>query len=389
MKRARMMSGLLIATLFTSCFADYEKLREGGNAGAPDAGTAGTAETSGASGTAGTVGGNGTAGANDMTYGGMGGTSSTIPIACGVRDCSSNLDNDCLYGPDAQEKLFCECSVPTQTCPTGKPGACSTGTRTCIFSANRSMSAWGDCIAPAAGLRDCRSDADNDCDGDADASEPDCGGCNSETPPACTLPQDGIGTCRAGTPSRTYGEDGSTCTWQCAGRQEPTNLEACGPLSAGGTPTPDANCNGIAGDGPSCGLKVLHIYRASRSGSCSCNGWSGMAYTASLTGSPGSDWTEISKFMVFTGTQPSGTVAVQNCAASPLSYVTIGTSCSGSSTILGYVSKSQSTGYEQLKQVRLSISGCESVPNVNVPLSSNSTVSGSSISSYYVVPITP
>jgi hypothetical protein len=93
--------------------------------------------------------------------------------------------------------------------------------------------------------------------------------------------------------------------------------------------------------------------------------------------------------MIFTGSQPNGTVPVRNCEGTLVSYVTIGANCTGATTLLGYVSKSPAAGYEQLKQIGLGISGCATVPSAYVPLGSGSTGSGISASTFYTVPIGP
>ena len=302
-------------------------------------------------------------------------------------------DNDCLNGPDDAEVTYCQCTVAqaTRSCNTSQPGICAVGIETCVFAADNTVSNYSSCVAPVAKARDCRSTIDNNCNGSPDNVELECGGCSGNAP-ACTLAEDGVGTCRAGTPIRTYSADASTCRWDCSGRQEPTGQEICGPLTPDNKPTPDVGCDGIAGNGASCGLIKVHLYRGqSNSLSCGCTSAGSYTYAnyiATTGASPGSGWTEVTQFMVF---PPSigpllGTIAVLNCTEASNKYVTIGSPRSGCVEV-GYVSKTQATGYVPLKQFAVSVSTCSSQRTEYAP--AGQTASGVTLtaSAYYAVPI--
>ena len=96
-----------------------------------------------------------------------------------ARDCSSTVDNDCNGQADKTETA-CNCTGGvaqggSASCPTGKPGACATGSWTCAPSTDKQSGVFGACVAPTAGAKNCASTLDNDCNGVGDEVEIACG----------------------------------------------------------------------------------------------------------------------------------------------------------------------------------------------------------------------
>jgi hypothetical protein len=307
-----------------------------------------------------------------------GGDSSTPSVQ---RNCTSDKDNDGNSLIDKDETTYCKCQGPT-SCTTSSPGECAVGTRACVFSADKTTSDWGACVAPPAKTRDCRSQMDFDCDGRPDNTQPECKDCGLASPRACnTHPEDGIGTCKAGTQSLSIAPDHSSCSWgPCTGDVEPTAGELCGPNSQ------DLNCDGIRGNG-ACAITV-HVYvKDEQHTACSCNDNrpNYVKNAVAATSSPGSGWTELTSFKVFTGPQPLDTVPLLNCTDTQYApsnrYIAIGHSCPGGS-LVGYVSTSQAPGYVQLKV--LSTESCGQ-PSFSIPLGPDSSASGEFLF-YYTVP---
>ncbi|HET9932489.1 MAG TPA: hypothetical protein VFQ35_17425, partial [Polyangiaceae bacterium] len=272
-----------------------EPMTEGGTTAATQGGTGGTlgsggdsalggithmggaAGAGGAGGELAGAGGAVAAGGRHEPSGGSAGTAGK----CGTRQCDSSADNDCSGKPDNQDST---CGCPTadavRDCGTGKSGICASGTQQCKFAQDRASSAWSACVGPLAGTRDCRSSADNNCNGVADNQETECTACVVGAPHACnTHPEDGKGICKAGTQTCALSSDNTSVAYgACSGDIGPTT-ETCGPFESDGkTPVPDANCNGLAGDGDytqtgskcatavTVGGKAVHLFDANRPG---------------------------------------------------------------------------------------------------------------------------
>jgi hypothetical protein len=98
---------------------------------------------------------------------------------------------------------------------------------------------WGACDAIFPKTRDCTSSADNDCDGKPDSTIDTTCQCNSANgTQACgTHPQDGVGTCKAGSQTCIVSADKTTASWSaCTG--------SVGPMARSCTTTSDNDCNG-------------------------------------------------------------------------------------------------------------------------------------------------
>lgn len=91
----------------------------------------------------------------------------------GARDCSSELDNDCDGRPDNSVDDVCRCISGTrEPCGTHPGfdgnGACAAGARSCVLSADKLSSDWGECagsVGPAAKDSCSVPGDDSDCDG--------------------------------------------------------------------------------------------------------------------------------------------------------------------------------------------------------------------------------
>ncbi|HEY5955502.1 MAG TPA: hypothetical protein VIV60_03065 [Polyangiaceae bacterium] len=241
--------------------------------------------------------------------------------AAKVKDCGSDLDNDC-NGRNDREEMACLCDhyfTHESTACDSHPrydglGICKAGTHQCMSLGP--TAAWSECVgAVPPKLRNCRSSDDNDCNGKVDQDEPECAECK---PQVCSI---NVGLCKEGTREVEVSADGSSCTRKGCTGVLPSEIEGCGPNA------PDANCNGVAGDGK------------------------------------GSDCTKIiqsggADFRLFVDKQ-EGTEPVMACtiAGSSGSYSTtpsctyhwVGSCPSGSSTgPVGYVSKTDPGGYVQI-----------------------------------------
>ncbi|HKO50811.1 MAG TPA: hypothetical protein VJV79_23990 [Polyangiaceae bacterium] len=162
---------------------------------------------------------------------------------CGLRRCDSDLDNDCNGTADDKE-ASCECSQPNalSDCSTGYLGACAPGKRKCVFAADGTQSAWGQCTGSSAGPPDCRFATDLDCNGIPDNTQNGCTVCAPGAKRACETAA--LGSCKPGSQACVLGPNNASVQWEtsCASNVA-AKAEACGPQ------TPDDNCNGIGGDG--------------------------------------------------------------------------------------------------------------------------------------------
>ena len=329
--------------------------------------TGGASTTAGASATGGTLASGGTS-----ATGGSG--------TCGARNCLSSIDNNCNGTADNTEPE-CACPTPNQTasCSTGLLGICAPGTKVCTFATDNSSSTWSACIGASPLTRNCSSTSDNNCDGTADNLESACSACGQTSPRACnTHPgYDGKGVCIAGSQTLNVASDNSQCSWSaCTGDVGPTTLESCGPT------VPDTNCDGVPGDGNSCGITTIHIYSSSTYKSCSCSGGANYTNYFAGTSSPGSGWTDVSSFKVFTGSQPAGTIAVVNETNNSQQYVNLATSYSASA-VVGFISTSNPGGYAQLNVMTSLAEPCSGSLSVQIPFGPGGS---GSPSSYYTVP---
>ena len=159
--------------------------------------------------------------------------------ACSV---SSQAADRCdVVGDDAncngKPNEGCPCVTgDKQPCgPSAEQGICKRGTQTCTNTQ------WGACQgAVFAKARDCTSAMDNDCDGKPDNSVDGVCQCNpTNGTQACdSHPQDGTGSCHAGTQTCLAGTNNSSTHWgPCSGSVGPAKADTC-------VPGNDANCNG-------------------------------------------------------------------------------------------------------------------------------------------------
>ena len=93
-----------------------------------------------------------------------------VPEVC---DDPGELDEDCDgYANGADTDCWACTPDDTQACDTGEPGECAAGTQTC-----QPDGTWGSCIRdvdPVPEVCDDPGELDEDCDGYANASDPDC-----------------------------------------------------------------------------------------------------------------------------------------------------------------------------------------------------------------------
>jgi len=329
----------------------------------------------------------------------------------GSRDCRSTADNNCNGTPDKQESA---CGCPTanqpQSCSTGLPGVCAAGTQTCKFATDNASSGWSTCSGPIAGVRDCNSNADNNCNGIADNAESNYCKCNpSSAPRSCGSHPgyDGVGTCTAGTQKCVLAGDKASSDWgSCSGDVGPVTTEGCGPNEQ------DRNCDGIAGDGSSC---TNSINIAQYLTNCSLDNTLHTENQATTDRYCSDGNCEvIGHFKVFSASkpQPTGTVALRNCqwqyspaAVAISTFVKIGTDCSimypaaadlleawhiTDLGVVGYLSTKPAAGYTRLLHSTLKNAwySHESFENwSDTPLSSCPACVGTcEVSNYYVVP---
>lgn len=169
-----------------------------------------------------------------------------------ARDCSSEEDNDCDGVADNEIDDVCTCEVGSQeecgTHPQDGIGVCRAGARTCVAGDDGASSAFGDCIGSVGrGTRRCNATIDNDCNGLPDNTIDTTCQCQIGITRECeTHPQDGVGSCRAGTELCVAGPDNISSEFAgCSGSVGPAAADTClGPN--------DANCDGVANEGCEC-----------------------------------------------------------------------------------------------------------------------------------------
>lgn len=106
-------------------------------------------------------------------------------------DCGNGIDDDCDGTGDATD-VDCRVCDPlsTEPCDSGLSGACADGTKTC----NGAGSAFGECVpdvSPGEIVENCSNEIDDDCDGQADATDADCIPSSAcDNPRFCSTPGD-------------------------------------------------------------------------------------------------------------------------------------------------------------------------------------------------------
>lgn len=133
----------------------------------------------------------------------------------------------------------------TESCgPPREEGICKFGTRTCTDGA------WGECVGGVfARSRDCRSEGDNDCDGQPDNAIDAVCRCPALGSQPCDehAGLDGRGQCHAGQRECVLGEGNLTSDWgACLGSVGPGAADSCSVASD------DANCDGVPNGGCTC-----------------------------------------------------------------------------------------------------------------------------------------
>ena len=130
--------------------------------------------------------------------------------------CAPGDDANCNGRPNDR---FCAClNGATQQCGVTDTGVCALGTQTCVNGA------FGACVGNVDPRgRDCRSQQDNNCDGQPDNTRDNVCRCAIGSTQACeTHPQDGIGRCRAGSQTCIAGSGNSSSSFAgCTGSQGP------------------------------------------------------------------------------------------------------------------------------------------------------------------------
>lgn len=138
----------------------------------------------------------------------------------------------------------CETSTTALCGPDTSEGICEFGLRRCVDSA------WTACegaVFPAE--RDCRSGADNDCDGRPDNSVDEICRCIPDSTRACEEHpgSDGRGPCRAGLQVCVSSSNGGASDWgACMGSVGPSATDSC--VTAGD----DSDCDGTPNSGCPC-----------------------------------------------------------------------------------------------------------------------------------------
>jgi hypothetical protein len=309
------------------------------------------------------------------------------------RDCSTSGDGDHNGTNDQLETQYCACKPnEAQACTdSSKQGVCSVGAKTCVVSADKTTSNWGTCITPSPGARNCNSTNDNDCQNGPDKSEAACQLCQLASPQNCGQENNkyqthwGKGLCVAG--KRQLNVTSSGCSWgECSGEVIPTS-EACGPDK------PDANCDGVAGDGDygvNC-LQKIHI--------CSTpNNDQNDKTVSTLACASGQTDLALSVFPDAHGTTTTallscrvvdtvtGTGSASNVTKT-CNYVAFGkcNTTDATATTIGYVSLSSAAGYRAIALPNKTLT-CSSTKSISpAPVLADSCTNCSS-TKYYAVP---
>ena len=173
-----------------------------------------------------------------------------------LRDCSSELDNNCDDIADDTVDSSCRCAVGAEEDCNTHPGLdgigeCKAGKRRCVLGATTETSDFGACEgAVGRTLRDCSSDKDNDCDGVLDNRVDAVCGCAVGTGLECDPPPVGhtSSPCRPGRRACTLAPDKASSAFSttCEGAVGPAPNDSC--ALAGD----DANCDGVPNGGCEC-----------------------------------------------------------------------------------------------------------------------------------------
>lgn len=259
-------------------------------------------------------------------------------LAAQQKDCSSDLDNDC-NGRNDREEMACLCdhlfTGESAACDTHPRydglGICKAGTHQCVSQG--AAAAWSQCVgAVAPKTRACRSSEDNDCNGKSDQDEPECAECRRADKIACSID---VGLCKSGTRDVVLSADGSSCSRAACSGVLPSSVEACGPTA------PDANCNGVTGDGKGSGCTKTVRFE-------------GVDYTLFADNVDGTAPLRTCKIPPQTGTYGS----TPGCT-----YYWLGSCPAGTADgAVGYVSQTNPGGYVQLALPKSTSSYCDTHP---------------------------
>jgi hypothetical protein len=319
-------------------------------------------------------------------------TSGTVAVTH-LRDCSTSGDGDQNGTNDQLETQYCACKpYEAQACTDlSKEGPCGVGAKICVVSSDKTTSSWSTCTTPKPVARDCSSTNDNDCQNGPDKSEAACQLCQSTTPQNCGQENNkyasnwGKGLCVAG--KRHLNVSSAGCSWgDCTGEVIPTS-EACGPDK------PDANCDGIAGDGNyamNC-LQRLHI--------CTTTALNESNSTVS-TSPCASDQTDLS-LSVFVAPRGSATTPLLECRVTDVysgsyggssktcTYIAFGqcntTDSDTITKILGYVTTSSVAGYRAIAFPKSNLV-CNQSKSINPPPVFASSCTNCIPTKYYAIP---
>jgi hypothetical protein len=162
-----------------------------------------------------------------------------VCVPTGLRDCASDLDNDCDGQPDNVVDDVCVCTLGTPEACDEHPGLdgngpCRAGLRTCVLGADGRTTEWGACdgsVGPGETDSCTVRGDDADCDGTPNTDCP----CVDGDTQQCGSTTD-TGPCAIGTSTCVDGRFGA-----CVGAVPPAAQDSCAPGD-------DSNCNGSAND---------------------------------------------------------------------------------------------------------------------------------------------
>ncbi|HWO13438.1 MAG TPA: hypothetical protein VNN80_28250, partial [Polyangiaceae bacterium] len=154
-------------------------------------------------------------------------------IQAGIDSCVPGDDADCDGTPNNPPE-GCSCSADV-SCGVSDLGNCQLGTSRCVGGR---LGACTGAVPPAA--RDCRSSADNDCDGFPDSALDTVCQCVPGAVEACDVHAglDGIGVCRAGTRTCIVSAGALSSAWGAC-------LGSVAPAASNCASAADNDCNGV------------------------------------------------------------------------------------------------------------------------------------------------
>ncbi|MBT4334599.1 hypothetical protein HOD61_02170, partial [archaeon] len=177
--------------------------------------------------------------------------------------CNDNLDGDCDGDTDSYDADCGSCidgTIENQQCGVSNIGQCAMGVEysDCTFTGRFwEQGSWHDCTATLPDVEQCNDGIDNDCDGDIDSLDEECGSCIDGTLDTQSCGETEIGICTLGTEYSDCEYNSDTDRWNYGGWYGCTatfpQTEQCNDIDSF-----DEDCDGTSNDeDEECGSCVM------------------------------------------------------------------------------------------------------------------------------------